>query len=177
MSTNHIEKIQTIISEKKKVNEEFDNKMKAEIDGLVSAFTGHLENAHSVFSILTSTEIGQPADELLKNEKVAAILKSFGVKQKSAVRSGSGESEPTASSGKAKTGKKTDKLQPNEKPETTKDWIQHVLIDSDGMTRPEIQAKIKKQRKKEIFNLYTGVAQLVEAKILVTAGKNKFKLA
>jgi len=64
---SHIENIKTIINEKKKVNEEFDNKMKAEIDGLVSAFTGHLENAHAVFSILTSSEIGQPADELLKN--------------------------------------------------------------------------------------------------------------
>lgn len=168
MSTNPIEKIQTIISEKKKVNEEFDSKMKAEIDGLVSAFASHLENAHAVYSILTSPEIGHSADELLKNEKVANVLKVFGLKQKSTTHT---------DGDKQNAGKKKDKLQSGEKPKTTKDWIQHVLIGSDGMTRPEIQAAIEKQTKAKVFNLYTAVSQLVKAKILVTAGKKKFKLA
>ena len=168
MSTNPIENIKTIISEKKKVNEDFDNKMKAEIDGLVSAFTGHLENAHSVFSILTSSEIGHLADELLKNEKVAAILKAFGLKQKNATRS---------DGDKPNAGKNKNKLQSGEKPKTTKDWIQHVLIGSDGMTRPEIQAAIEKKTNAKVFNLYTAVSQLVKAKVLVPAGKKKFKLA
>ncbi len=157
---NHIENIQKLIAEKNKANENINNQIQAEKDGLITELKKSLTEAKVTFNLLTSAEVGHSANEVLADAEIIELLKPFigeTPKRKPADTAGSKKSD----------GKKS-----------TRDWIIEVLTKSkESLTRPEMESAIKKASgRKEVFNVYYYVTKLVKEKVLATDGKNKFKI-
>jgi hypothetical protein len=138
------------------------DQIKNEVDALKTYLAKQLQEAQVTFNVLTSAEVGVSASELLAESKIAEVLKSFQI-----------ASEPTPAHAKRKaTGGK--RIGGNKK--SVRDWICEVLKGGKEMTRPKIEAAIKKVSGKKPYNVYKYTGELLKEGALEQPKKGTFKL-
>jgi hypothetical protein len=162
-NNNPLSLIQSYREAQKRDAEAAQAKINEVVAGMTAKLVNLLKDAQIQFNVLISPDAGVPAEQLVNNPEIAAILKTFRV---------SVTAKDTAA--KTKTAKHDES---GSKIKTERDWILELLKDGKEMTRPEMKKAIKKATGKKATNIYKYVSDLVKEKILTKGSKkNSFKL-